>query len=44
MVGELVAASESIYHVADSIYHNNNYIHNALTLRQLKYENLDYDK
>ena len=25
MVGELVAACESIYHVADSIYHNMDY-------------------
>ena len=35
MVGELVAACESIYHVADSIYHNMDYIHNSLILRQL---------
>ena len=35
MVGELVAASESIYHVADSIYHNMDYIYNCLILRQL---------
>lgn len=44
MVGELVAACESIYHVADSIYHNMDYIHNGLILRWLKYENRDYDK
>ena len=35
MVGELVAASESIYHVADSIYHNMDYIYNCLILRRL---------
>ena len=35
MVGELVAASESIYHVADCIYHNMDYIYNCLILRQL---------
>lgn len=35
MVGEIVAASESIYHVADSIYHNTDYIHNGLILRRL---------
>ena len=35
MVGELVAACESIYHVADSIYHNMDYIYNRLILRQL---------
>lgn len=35
MVGELVAACESIYHVADSIYHNMDYIYNCLILRQL---------
>ena len=35
MVGELVAARESIYHVADSIYHNMDYAYNRLILRQL---------
>lgn len=35
MVGELVAACESIYHVADSIYHNMDYAYNCLILRQL---------
>ena len=35
MVGELVAASEFIYHVTDCIYHNNDYAHNSLILRQL---------
>ena len=35
MVGELVTASESIYHVADSIYHNMDYAYNSLILRQL---------
>lgn len=35
MVGELVAACESIYHVADSIYHNMDYIHKYLILKQL---------
>lgn len=35
MVGELVAASESIYHVTDCIYHNMDYIYNCLILRQL---------
>lgn len=38
MVGELVAACESIYHLADSIYHNTDYIHNNLILRQLSRE------
>ena len=33
MVGELVAACESIYHVADSIYHNMDYVYNCLILR-----------
>ena len=35
MVGELVAASESIYHVADSIYHNMDYAYNSPIPRQL---------
>ena len=35
MVGELVAACESIYHVADSIYHNMDYIYNCLSIRLL---------
>ena len=35
MVGELVAASESNYHVVDCIYHNIDYAYNYLILRRL---------
>ena len=43
MVGELVAARESIYHVADSIYHNIDYAYNCLILRWLNNTNFAYN-